>query len=79
MYIVYSSVELGKAIVPVDCSEAKDGTLENLLIWGRNKKNNVSFYLNTCLFTQFGQLVFYLIYTHFIVHDLQLQSDDQQC
>ncbi|KAL6584936.1 hypothetical protein OROMI_004225 [Orobanche minor] len=35
-----SSVELNKAIVPVDFLEPKDGALENLLIWGRNKKNN---------------------------------------
>ncbi|KAL6559239.1 hypothetical protein OROHE_006608 [Orobanche hederae] len=35
-----SSVELNKAIVPADFSEPKDGTLENLLIWGRNKRNN---------------------------------------
>ena len=42
MDIECSSVELNKAIVPVDFSEPKDGTLENLLIWGRNKRNNVS-------------------------------------
>ena len=42
MDIECSSVELNKAIVPVDLSEPKDGTLENLLIWGRNKRNNVS-------------------------------------
>ncbi|KAL6507042.1 hypothetical protein OROHE_022177 [Orobanche hederae] len=35
-----SSVELNKATVPVDFLEPKDGALENLLIWGRNKKNN---------------------------------------
>ncbi|KAL6552459.1 hypothetical protein OROHE_007823 [Orobanche hederae] len=39
-----SSVELNKAIVPVDFSEPKDGTLMNLLIWGRNKKNNSMIY-----------------------------------
>ena len=72
MDFVCRTVELGKAIVPADSSEPTDGTLENLLIWGRNKKNNVSFYLYACLFTQVGQLVFYLIYMHFIVHDLQL-------
>ncbi|KAL6554207.1 hypothetical protein OROMI_019880 [Orobanche minor] len=35
-----SGAELNKVIFPVYPSEPKDGTLENLLIWARNRKNN---------------------------------------
>ena len=44
-----SAANLSKAFMPVDLSEPKDGTLENLLIWGRNRKNNVSYFLNSLL------------------------------
>ncbi|GJU20076.1 replication protein A 70 kDa DNA-binding subunit C-like protein [Tanacetum coccineum] len=33
-------VEPTKAALAVDCSQPKEGTLENLLIWARNRKNN---------------------------------------
>ncbi|GJT12703.1 hypothetical protein Tco_0859745 [Tanacetum coccineum] len=35
-----SCVEPTKAALAVDCSQPKEGTLENLLIWARNRKNN---------------------------------------
>ncbi|GKD08310.1 hypothetical protein Tco_1187995, partial [Tanacetum coccineum] len=34
-------VELNKACLPADYSEPKDGTLENLLMWAHNWKNDV--------------------------------------
>ncbi|GJW12563.1 hypothetical protein Tco_1578390 [Tanacetum coccineum] len=36
-----SSVEPTKAALAADCSQPKEGTLKNLLIWARNRKNNV--------------------------------------
>nr|GEX85623.1 ATP-dependent DNA helicase PIF1-like [Tanacetum cinerariifolium] len=36
-----SDVETGKETLLVDFSEAKASTLENLLMWGRNRRNNV--------------------------------------
>ncbi|GJV77616.1 ATP-dependent DNA helicase PIF1 [Tanacetum coccineum] len=30
-----------KAPLPIDCSQPREGTLENLLIWARNRQNNV--------------------------------------
>ncbi|GJW12561.1 reverse transcriptase domain-containing protein [Tanacetum coccineum] len=36
-----SSVKPTKAALAANCSQPKEGTLENLLIWARNRKNNV--------------------------------------
>ncbi|GKE05022.1 reverse transcriptase domain-containing protein, partial [Tanacetum coccineum] len=36
-----SGAEFNKEILPVGCSEAKAGTLENLLMWARNRKHDV--------------------------------------
>ncbi|GKC06514.1 DNA helicase PIF1, ATP-dependent [Tanacetum coccineum] len=36
-----SSVQPTKAVVPMDNSLPREGTLENLLIWARNRQNNV--------------------------------------
>ncbi|GKA44691.1 DNA helicase PIF1, ATP-dependent [Tanacetum coccineum] len=35
-----SSIAPTKAVLAVDCSLPKEGTLENLLIWARNRQNN---------------------------------------
>ena len=37
----YSHVEMNTIALPTDIFVPKDGTLENLLLWARNKKNNV--------------------------------------
>ncbi|GJR53662.1 reverse transcriptase domain-containing protein [Tanacetum coccineum] len=34
-----------KAPLPIDCSQPREGTLENLLIWARNRQNNVWLFL----------------------------------
>nr|GEZ16097.1 hypothetical protein [Tanacetum cinerariifolium] len=36
-----SVVESSKEVVSGDCSQPKEGTLENVLIWARNRKNDV--------------------------------------
>ncbi|GJU93602.1 ribonuclease H-like domain-containing protein, partial [Tanacetum coccineum] len=47
-----SGAEFSKEILPVGCSEAKAGTLENLLMWARNRKHDVC-----CLFTSLSILL----------------------
>nr|GEX02921.1 hypothetical protein [Tanacetum cinerariifolium] len=39
-----SGVETGKETLLVDFSKAKAGTLENLLMWGRNRKNDAAIF-----------------------------------
>ncbi|GJV28917.1 hypothetical protein Tco_1385365 [Tanacetum coccineum] len=46
-----NEVSLSQATVHADYSQAKEGTLENLLIWARNRKNVVRFFLFTMKLT----------------------------
>ncbi|GJX80268.1 replication protein A 70 kDa DNA-binding subunit C-like protein [Tanacetum coccineum] len=43
-----NTVELHEVAMHVDHSEPKDGTMENLLIWARNRKNDVSLFTFHC-------------------------------
>ncbi|GKC23528.1 nucleic acid-binding, OB-fold protein [Tanacetum coccineum] len=41
-FLFEDEVSLSQAAVHADYSQAKEGTLENLLIWARNRKNDSS-------------------------------------
>ncbi|GKC15936.1 nucleic acid-binding, OB-fold protein [Tanacetum coccineum] len=49
-----SGVELKNPYVPIDLTRPVQGTIENLLMWSRNRKNNVPSFLSSLVWTKTG-------------------------